>query len=129
MSSESLPQPFRAAGSLKSSYKTLITYAFALPIALPSPCRRLSRPSRLMHLADVSIGRCAITRSGSRPRYAHEHITILLRNYAIPIAKFFNKLKRVFASIVVQFRYAPLCILTICDTCSVLYYNFKLGNF
>ena len=29
----------------------------------------------------------------------------------------------------VQFRYAALCILTICDTCSVLYYNFKLGIF
>ena len=29
----------------------------------------------------------------------------------------------------VQFRFAALCILTICDTCSVLYYNFKLGIF
>ena len=27
----------------------------------------------------------------------------------------------------VQFRYAALCILIICDTCTVLYYNFKLG--
>ena len=29
----------------------------------------------------------------------------------------------------IQFRYAALCILTICDTCTVLYYNFKLEIF